>query len=601
MARRRAWKPNGYRWEIAPAWPLAAQVAKQLRISPLLAQFLYNRGLDGLESARAFLNPKLTALHPPELIPGMEPAVDRICRAIRDREKICIYGDYDVDGMTAVAILHRCLSMFGAEVTYYIPDRIEEGYGVNINAIKQIAAAGTDLVITVDCGISAVSATRRANELGMDVIVTDHHTPSDELPEAAAIVHPALPGSEYPNPDLCGAGVAFKLAWQLARRLSRSERVDQPTRKFLLEATILAALGTIADIVPLLDENRILSVYGLKGLAATDHPGLQALLESVRLSDTSIDAYHVGFCLAPRLNACGRMGDAAPAVELLTGADLNQARQIAAYLERRNTERQKIERAILDEAVDMIESGKANTISNRCIVLASSNWHAGVIGIVASRLVDLYKRPTVLIALNGNAETSRGINRLGQGSARSIDGFDIGKALKACAKHLVSFGGHAMAGGLRIRAEAVDDFAADLSDYAARNLPEDALKPTLHIDAEATLAELDYPIVEQLNKLSPFGRGNPRPLVIARNCKILTAPQRMGRNGGTVAFIVGQDKPRNGRIRCVGFGMGNLADELIGTDTIDIVGEPVLNQYNGMMSVEMHLRDAAPSQVDDDE
>jgi len=290
------------------------------------------------------------------------------------------------------------------------------------------------------------------------------------------------------------------------------------------------------------------------------------------------------------------MGDATPAVELLTHANLNRAREIANFLEKQNTERQKIERAIFDEAVDMIESGKANTISNRCIVLASSNWHAGVIGIVASRLVDLYKRPTILIALNGNDETSGDANHLGQGSARSIDGFDIGKALKACAKHLVSFGGHAMAGGLKIRADSIEDFAADLNAYAEDNLPEDILTPTLRIDAEVSLADLDYATVEQLNMLSPFGRGNPRPLIIVRGCKILTEPQRIGRNGDTVSFIVGQDKPRAGRIRCVGFGMGDLADELIGIDTIDIIGEPVLNHYNGTTSVEIHLRDATATE-----
>ncbi|MCD6377618.1 MAG: single-stranded-DNA-specific exonuclease RecJ [Planctomycetes bacterium] len=596
MVRRKAWRLNGYRWEIAPAWSNAKQFARQIRTSPLLAQILYNRGINDIESAKAFLNPRLTNLHPPELLPGIEPAVNRIIQAIHKGEKICIYGDYDADGITAVAILYRCLSMFGADVCHYIPDRLEQGYGVNINAIEQIASMGVSLIITVDCGISAISEIRRANELGLDVIVTDHHTPSDELPEAAAIVHPAISGSKYPNLDLCGAGVAFKLAWQIARRFTRSDRVDEPTKNFLLEATILAAIGTIADIVPLLDENRILSVYGLKGLATTEYPGLKALLESTRLTNTPLDAYHIGFCLAPRLNACGRMGDATPAVELLTHANLNRAREIANFLEKQNTERQKIERAIFDEAVDMIESGKANTISNRCIVLASSNWHAGVIGIVASRLVDLYKRPTILIALNGNDETSGGADHLGQGSARSIDGFDIGKALKACAKHLVSFGGHAMAGGLKIRADSIEDFAADLNAYAEENLPEDILTPTLHIDAEVSLADLDYATVEQLNMLSPFGRGNPRPLIIVRGCKILTEPQRIGRNGDTVSFIVGQDKPRAGRIRCVGFGMGNLADELIGIDTIDIIGEPVLNHYNGTTSVEIHLRDATTTE-----
>ncbi len=578
MARRRAWKRNGYRRQVAPAWDGAAENARRLKTSPLIAQVLHNRGLDEIEPIRRFLNPKLTDLHPPELLDGIEAAVERLVRAIRDEEKICIYGDYDVDGMTAVAILYRCLAMHGANVDYYVPHRLTEGYGVNVEAVEKIAADGVKLLVTVDCGVSAVDQLRRAGELGMDVIVTDHHAAGPVLPEVLAVVHPGLE-SNYPNADLAGAGVAFKLAWHLARTLAGSDRVDEPTRNFLLEATTLAALGTIADVVPLLDENRILVVYGLKGLAVTEHPGLRALITSARLDGGRLDAYDVGFRLAPRLNACGRMGHARLAVDLLTRAEPDRCRQIAEYLEKQNAKRQKVERRITDQAVDMVRAGKA---AGKAIVLASTDWHAGVVGIVASRLVEQFGRPAVLIALDGAT---------GRGSARSVDGFGMRDALAACSEHLLSFGGHAMAGGLQLSAGAVEKFAADFVRYAEQNIAEEITLPALKIDAEVTLAELSFSVVEQLERLAPFGRGNRRPLVAVRSARIMTPPQRMGRNGGVVSFIVGQDQPENARMRCVGFGMGELADELAGINTVDIVGEPVLNHFNGRSSVEMHLRD----------
>ncbi len=585
MARRRAWKQNGYRWEVAPAWDGAAENARRLKTSPLIAQILHNRGLDEVEQVRRFLNPKLTDLHPPELLDGIDVAVERLAGAVRDGEKICIYGDYDVDGMTAVAILYRLLAMQGAEVDYYVPHRLTEGYGVNVEAIEKIAADGVKLLVTVDCGVTAVEQLRRAGELGMDVIVTDHHAPDRVLPDVLAIVHPALPDSTYPNADLAGAGVAFKLAWHLACRMCGSARVDEPMRNFLLEATALAALGTIADVVPLLDENRVLAVYGLKGLAATEHPGLRALITSARLDGERIDAFDVGFRLAPRLNACGRMGHARLAVELLTRAEPDRCREIAEYLEKQNTERQKVERRITEEAVDMVRSTGDD---NKAIVLASHDWHAGVVGIVASRMVDRFGKPAVIIALDGEA---------GRGSARSVDGFHMRDALAACGEHLTNFGGHAMAGGLGLSADAVEKFAADFNRYAAENITEETTLPVLQIDAEITISELSYQVVEQLERMGPFGRGNPRSLMAIRSARIMTPPQRMGRNGGTVSFIVGQDQPRPGRLRCVGFGMGELADELAGVNTVDIVGEPVLNHFNGRSSVEMHLRDVTTSDL----
>ncbi len=581
----KAWTRGGYRWEIAPAWAGADELARRLGTAPLIAQVLYNRGLNNAEQARAFLSPRLADLHPPELLAGVDVAAERLCRALRDGEKVCIYGDYDVDGMTGVAILHRCLSMHGGKVDYYVPHRLEEGYGVNVEAVEKIAAEGTRLLVTVDCGISALRPLARARALGMDVIVTDHHTPGEALPEAVAVVHPALPGGPegqaYPNGDLAGAGVAFKLAWQLARALCGSERVDEPTRRFLLEATSLAALGTIADVVPLRGENRVLATYGLKGLAATEHVGLRALLASAGLGGEKLDAYHVGFLLAPRLNACGRMGHARAAVELLTRADAARARTIADRLAQQNAERQKIEREILAQAVEMVEAGQLPASAERAIVLASSNWHAGVVGIVAARLVERFHRPAVVIALDGDQ---------GHGSARSTGGFHMRQALAACAEHLESFGGHAMAGGIRLAAGKVEAFARAFARYAGQHLSAEDLRPVLRIDAEVALEQLSGPVVEHLERLAPFGEGNPRPLVAVRSCRLLTPPQRLGRNGGTVSLLLGQG---SSRLRCVGFGMGDLADRLAGTKVVDAVGRPTMNRFSGRETVEMHLRDVA--------
>jgi len=582
--RRQAWTRGQVRWEVAPAWDGAEGLARRLRVTPLVAQVLHNRGLDDADAARAFLEPKLTDLHPPELLPGIDSAAERIARAVRDREKICIYGDYDVDGMTAVAILYRALAMHAADVDYYVPHRLEEGYGVNVEAIEKIAAGGTRLLITVDCGISAAGPLAAARGLGMDVIVTDHHAPGPALPEAVAVVHPALPGGAYPNPDLSGAGVAFKLAWQTARHLCGSDRVDAATRDFLVEATSLAALGTIADVVALVGENRVLAAYGLRGLAAIEHVGIRALVESAGLAGEKLDAMDVGFRLAPRLNACGRMGHARLAVELLTRADAGRARRIAEHLERENARRQAVERAIAAAAAERVEAGDTPAPAEKAIVLASDDWHAGVVGIVASRLVDRFGRPAVLIALDGQT---------GQGSARSIPGFHMRDALADCAEHLTSFGGHAMAGGLRLPADNVRAFAEAFAAVAAERVTDEMLAPVCRIDAETTLAALSLPVVERLAALAPFGQGNPRPVVAVRGCRVLTPPRRMGRGGQTVGLLVAQDVPGRApaRMRCVGFSMPDLADALAGVRAVDIAGECVLNRYNGRTTVEIHLRD----------
>ncbi len=576
----KAWKPKQFTWQIADPFDGVGKFARQLRISDILAQILHNRSCDDPETAKRFLEPKLTDLHDPTELPGATEAAQRIIAAVKAGKRIVIYGDYDVDGMTSVAILHACLKMLGADVHYYVPHRLDEGYGVNSQALEKLIAGGMGMMITVDCGITATGPVAEANAAGVEVIVTDHHLLGDELPEAAAIVHPALPGKHYPNPGLAGAGVAFKLAWQIARTACGTEKVDEPMRKFLLDATALAALGTIADVVPLTGENRAIAAFGLAGLSATDHTGLKALIRSAKLESEKLDSYHVGYLLAPRLNAAGRMGHARLAVELLTDPEPGRAEEIAKYLVTQNTERQKVERKIREQAFEMVIAKGLDKPSSHSIVLGSDQWHGGVIGIVASRLVEKFSRPTMLIAINGDGT--------GQGSGRSIAGFHIREALDGCSELLIGYGGHAMAAGLRISADKIDAFAEAFEAQAAMKIDDTELSPKMSIDVESSFNQLGYNTVNQLGKLGPFGQGNPRPVVAFMGCKLLGSPKRIGRSGQTVSMTLGQD---GSRIRAVGFGMGDLADYLVGVNSIDVAAEPVLNSFNGRTSVELKLLD----------
>ncbi len=436
-------------WIVAPPWDGCSEAAQRWGVSPLVAQLLFNRGLRLGDDPRNFIDPRLSELYPPEMLPGARESACRIAEAVRSHKQIVLYGDYDVDGITAVAILWHVLKSAGAQVRFYVPHRLEEGYGLNADAIRSIAADGADLVVTVDCGITACEIGELAREVGLELIITDHHSPGANLPDVAGIVHPTV-GGDYPNSNLCGAGVAFKLAWALAQELSGNTRVNPEYRHYLmLTALPLAALGTIADVVSLTGENRVIARHGLTALPSTPLAGLQALIESAGLSNSKITGYDVGFKLAPRLNAAGRMGHARLAVELLTRADENRAREIALYLEEHNRARQSKERQTTREAFKMIEQAGLDGDANRAIVLAGEGWHAGVIGLVASRVVNRFHKPAVAITLE---------NGRGQGSARSLEQFNMHEALGACAEHLTEFGGHAMAAGLKIEAEQVDAF-----------------------------------------------------------------------------------------------------------------------------------------------
>jgi len=492
-------------WVIQPADRRSPQLAKSLKVSPLLAQVLINRGITDAQAGSVFLRPKLTGLIAPEQMPGVKTAVRRIKHAIRNKEKVTIYGDYDVDGIAGVAILWQILTLLAGDVDYYIPHRIDEGYGLNEEAVRTLAKSGTKLLITVDCGITAFRSAEIASRLGLDLIVTDHHQPGIELPETVAVVHPALPlpatSRGYHNQDSSGSMVAFKLAWALANEFNAGPKLEPQLRQFMLNATSLAAMGTIADIMDLRGENRILTSYGLKALPGCKLCGIQALIESADLTGHRLDSFHIGFRLAPMLNAAGRMGHARLAVELLTSDSQHKSVQIAEYLKAQNSKRQQCERRIFKQACEMIAEQALDSPDRKSIVLASQNWHTGIIGIVASRIVDKLYRPTIMI--NSSAST----DGIAQGSARSIAGFDILNAIRACSQHLIDFGGHKMAAGITIETEKITRFAADFEAYARQNLNEEDAIAKLHIDKVAPLSEFRKETVTELQMLAPFGQG----------------------------------------------------------------------------------------------
>jgi single-stranded-DNA-specific exonuclease len=605
------------RWIIPEPHDSAPELAERLRTSQLVAQMLLNRGIVGADDCLNFLRPSLKCLHDPSLIPNLPLAAQRIAQAIKDREKIVIYGDYDVDGITAVAILWHAIKLLGGEVGYYIPHRIEEGYGLNAEAIAQICDGGARLIVSVDCGITAVGPAKVARERGVDLIITDHHewhetaAPLTDhefkhdpiLPSCYAIVHPRLalsgqkaegrgqneqdtssalcpdPSALYPNPHLCGAGVAFKLAWGVGLAVSGGNRVNEEFRSYLMEATALAALGTIADVVPLVGENRVLAHYGLNLLKSSKLNGIRALIASAGLNGQNLDCYHVGFLLAPRLNAAGRMGHANLAAQMLTDADEAKAAEIATYLEDQNRARQAVERKILEEAIDQIERLGLAKDEHRAIVLGADGWHPGVIGIVASRIVDRFNRPTVMVALN---------NGLGQGSGRSVSGFHLARALEACGEHLEAFGGHEMAAGLKVRTENFDTFRRAFVDHANHVIDPVILVPELRIDCLAELAHMSQSLVTELKRLGPFGHGNRKPLLCCRGLTLAGPPRRVGKTGDHLQLFVRQG---NLHMKCIAFGAGELFDKLQVGMTIDLAVEPQINEYNGRISVELAVKD----------
>ncbi|MFK7961848.1 MAG: single-stranded-DNA-specific exonuclease RecJ [Phycisphaerales bacterium] len=559
-----------------------------IRPRGIVDRILAARGWTDAAEIQAFLDPRLDRMHDPALMPGVDAAAERIVRAIRGGESIVVYGDYDVDGMTATAILWHVLRSLDPDVRIrsYVPHRLEEGYGLNAPALEQLAADGADLVITVDCGVTAVAEVAAGRAAGLDMIVTDHHEPPEgDAPwPDATIVHPRAPGSSYPFADLCGAGVAFKLAWRTAQHFGGSDRVGDSARRALVDVMPLVALGTIADVVPLVDENRVITSFGLRTLRATPIAGLQALVAASGLTGREIDDEKVGFVLAPRLNACGRMGHAREAVRLFTDADPSETPAIAADLTRQNEQRQRTERAILDAAVDMAIAAGMNRDDRRAIVLAHPDWHPGVVGIVCSRLVERFGRPAILLQDDGEGEL--------RGSARSIEGYSIHAGLTACADLLTRFGGHEAAAGLTMPAANLPAFTDSLLAHAASHITAEQLVPRLRLDCDVALEELTPDTVSAIARLGPFGRGNPRPVLRLPTVR-LEAVRTIGSEGKHVELRVkGEAGGRSGgTLRAIWFGGAEAAGELVPGMRLDLALQPRMNTWRGRTSVEAHLKD----------
>ena len=594
------------KWVVPPPAPqedVAVEgFARALRMPPVIARLLINRGITDATAAAAFLDPRYRDLHPPHLLPNMDAAAIRIAAAVRAGEKITLYGDYDVDGITGTAMLWHTLKTAGANVESYIPHRVEEGYGLNTEAVESLINGGTQLLVTVDCGCSAVGPIVRAKERGVDVVVSDHHEFGADLPPAVAIVHPRAttagrpqeekPVSGYPNPDLCGAGVAFKLAWAVAQKLCGTEKVNEAYRNLLVEFSAMVALGTIADVVPLVGENRILVKYGLGQLARTRFEGLKALIHAAGYGDgkKKLDCMAVGFTLGPRLNAAGRMGHAREAIELLTTATGPRADEIANWLEAQNRDRQSTERRMAEIARQQVETRRSAAeegAQELVLVAAHESFHAGVVGIVASRLVDLYHRPAFVLAKNQAAGEA---NAECHGSARSIPGFELHQAIEHVRDLLISGGGHAMAGGVRLPLANLEPFRERLNAFARERLTEELLVPALPVDAILDLPDCNPHVIAMMEKLEPFGRGNPRPRFLVQNVQVSAPPRRVGATGAHLQLTI--SRPPHVQ-RCIAFKMGELEPQLPVGSQVNLIVEPRIDTWEGRHRVDLVVVDIA--------
>lgn len=553
-------------WNIKPCdKKLRENLSRELNISPILAAILINRNLTDKEEARFFLYGDMKNLYDPFLLKGMEEAAIRIKKAVTGKEKILIYGDYDVDGITSAALLKIILDELGADAQSHIPNRLEEGYGLNEDAIKKARANGVKLIVTVDCGIGAVEEVKLANSLGMDVIITDHHEiKKDELPPAFAVINPRQKGCAYPFKHLAGVGLAYKLAQALMKK-----------RYYPLEKHLdLVALGTVADVAPMKSENRIFTKHGIEALNATEKLGLRSLINISGIKNVSSSS-HIGFILGPRINAMGRMGSADIALRLLLTDNKLEADKLAAMLSKENRNRQNIESSILEEAISKVER-EVNFKDQRVIVLAGEGWHRGVIGIAASRIQERFYRPAILIALKGNE---------GKGSGRSIDGFHLFDALMNCKSFLSDFGGHEAACGLSIPKKNVAGFRDAINDYAREKIKDTDLVPSIDIDVEAPLSDLSGDIVDEIDLLEPFGPENRRPLFMSPAVNLRNEPRLIGKNGFKMLVS-------SGSVTCeaVSFKRDTM-DVPLFSETIDIVYSPAINTWQGINSIQLDLRD----------
>lgn len=544
------------------------EIAEKFNINELIATVLVNRGIIDENEIKIFLEPTRADFYDPYLLPDMEKAVSRITKAIEEKEKIIIYGDYDVDGITSVSVLKKFLEERELEVGFYIPNRLEEGYGLNKEAIKKICDDGYKLMITVDCGISGIEEVEYANSLGIETIVTDHHEPVENLPNAIAVIDPKIKTSKYPFNQLAGVGVVFKFIQAISIKLNLDE-------KEYLKYLDLVCVGTISDIVPLIDENRVIAKLGLKLVACTKNIGLRSLINASGYK--VLDANTISFGIAPRVNACGRMGYEAEALELFLSNNINNVTQLTNKLNEYNKDRQETEKKIFAEALEKIK----NEENNNVIVLGSKNWHHGVIGIVASKITEMYYKPSILLCFEEDGTA--------KGSGRSVPGFDLHNALCNCSNYLDKFGGHEMAVGLTLKTENFENFKKEFEDYS-KECNIDEILPIVKIDGYVSSKDITIQNVKQLNLLQPFGEANKVPVFLYRNLKIDSI--RALTEGKHLKLTLKDD---NTIINAIGFNLGHLSDEYLIGDKIDVVGSLEINSFNGMEQVQINLRDIMKS------
>ena len=559
------------RWSLLnPDQNTVSSVKKAFRTSEVIARVLANRNILNPNLARLFFTPNLDMLHNPYLMQDMDKAVERVLKNIKSGKPIVVFGDYDVDGTTGAAALYLAFQKFGADVTYYIPDREKEGYGLSYHGIEVAKDIGIDLIITCDCGINAFVQVDFANEQNIDLIITDHHTTDTELPKAHAILNPKRKDCEYPFKGLCGGGVAFKLITAVGNEL------NIPLTDYE-EIIPLITLGIAADVVPIKDENRVLVHHGLNILKNLEKPGLKTLLELAGLKG-HISVGQLVFSIAPRINAAGRLGDANRAVELLVTDDQDKARLLAKELDNENKRRQMIQQAVVDEALLKVNA-EADLKNENALVLANAGWHPGVVGIVASKIKEEFNRPTIIIALE---------NGSGKGSARSVAGFDLYEALTACKTHLDGYGGHPMAAGLTLSNQKLEDFKKAFIDFANERLTKENLQATLTLDSEMALQDITPRFMEFLDKLSPYGPGNMRPKFAIRNVEIAGVPKVIGKTGEHIRFKIRQGLKS---YPAVGFGLSNKYEMLITGQPVDIACVVETNEWQGNTSIQMNVRD----------
>lgn len=561
-----------HRWTYYDTHPQVDQIMELINVPRVIAQILLNRGVGTFDEARFFLKPTMDDLHNPFLMAGMDQAIERIASAIEKNEHIMIFGDYDVDGTTSTTLLYLTVKLLTDQVSYFIPDRLKEGYGLSIYGIQVAKERGAGLILAVDCGITANKEVDQARLMGLDVIIIDHHVPGETLPDAVAVLNPKRMDCDYPFKELCGVGLAYKVAQALA------EQVGLPDHAVYTHMD-LVALGTTADIVPLRDENRVLTKYGLAMIQETKKVGLQALISAAGLKQKEIVTGDVVFGLAPRINAAGRMGDANRVVRMLTTENREEAEQLAEELNMENIQRRQQDSVAFEEARDVVENDAFLSEASG-IVLASERWHPGIIGIVASRMVETFSRPVIMIAMNGDT---------GRGSARTMGDFHLYNAIKECADLLIQFGGHHHAAGLSIARENVTAFQQRFHEVVTANAtPEDFIS-RLTIDSEIEFDEVTPRLMKLLKMLGPFGPDNNHPVLASRNLTLVGAPNIIGREKTHLKFKVRQN---NHVIDAIGFGMADYADQLRAQpNRVHLAYTLEENTWQGKTSTQLRIKD----------